>query len=108
MSFAPEIEPKTVVEIRNGAVSFLGKLDVGELLTGTPTITGSSDLTLSNKVVSTSGLTIRGTTHAAGQAVTFTVAGGLAGETYDINVNVGTNAANAQTLVRDVRVEVTT
>ena len=83
------------------SVSFEGKLDSGELLTGTPTVleVGTSDLTLANKAVSTGSLTINGATVATGQAVQFTATGFTGGRTYTIRLSAGTDATPAQTLV---------
>ena len=107
---APQIQTIVVGETRNVAVSFAAKLDSGEVLTGTPTIVEvtSSDLTITNKVVSTASLTILGETVATGLACTFTVTGAVAGGgltsgryagLYQIKVTPATNASNAQTLV---------
>lgn len=106
---APQIQCKTASESRNVAVSFQGKLDSGELLTGTPTVTEvtTSDLTLSSKAVSTTALTIDGVSNAVGEAVTFNVSGGTAGETYTIFISAGTNSTPAQTLISNVTLEVT-
>lgn len=107
MVFATQIRSKGSQETRNVAVSYADKLEAGELLTGTPTITDSTgDLTLSNKVVSTGSLTINGVSVAAGAAVTFTVAGGTASTTYDIRIQCGTDATNAQTFDDHVQIEV--
>ncbi len=97
---AHQIQSKTAAEVRVVAVSFQGKLDSGELLTGTPTIVEvtTSDLTLANKAVSTVALTIDGTSNAIGEAVQFSVTGGTAGVTYTINAQVGTDSTPAQTL----------
>ena len=91
------------------AVSFQGKLDSGELLTGTPTVVEvtTSDLTLANKAVSTAALTIDGVSNAIGEAVQFSITGGTAGTTYTINIQVGTDATVAQTLETNVTLEVT-
>jgi hypothetical protein len=95
----PHQRTKTAAEVRNAAVSFVGKLDSGELLTGTPTVTVSpSGPTLSNKAVNTAQLTIDGQTVAIGQAVQFSVSGGTAGTSYVITVQCGTTATPAQTL----------
>ena len=107
---APQIQTIVVGETRNVAVSFAAKLDSGELLTGSPTIVEvtSSDLTITNKVVSTGELTILGETVATGKACTFTVSGPVAGGgltsgryagLYQIKVTPLTNASNAQTFV---------
>ena len=109
MSQAPQIHEKKVSAARNIAVSFSGKLDVGELLTGTPTIVEvtTTDLTLSDKVVSTAILTINGVSVPINEAVQFHVeAGGTAGTQYKILITVGTDSTPAQTLVGVVLVDV--
>lgn len=105
---APQRRTKTVGETRNVAVSFVDVLDAGELLTGTPTVVEvtTSDLTLTNKAVNGSSLVVNGETCLAGQVVTFTVAGGVAGTAYEIRITAGTNAANAQTLQATVKLKV--
>ena len=82
---APQTPYQSVNEDRFHAVSFVGKLDSGELLTGTPIITevGSADLTITNKAVNTSPLVINGATVATGMALQFKVAGaGLVANTF--------------------------
>lgn len=73
-----------------------------ESLTGTPTVSGSSDLTFtsSNIVVNTAAYTDdEGTTVAVGKAVQFSVSGGTAaGSPYTITVTAATNNAPARTL----------
>lgn len=107
-SVVPERRTKTEDEVRNVAVDFTQELDSGELLAGTPTITESTgDLTISNKAVSTSSLTINGSTVATGGAVQFKVSGGTAGTTYTINIQCSTDSSPAQTVEADVELEVT-
>lgn len=104
---SPEIQQKGAAETRNVSVDFSGRLDAGELLTGTPTITENttSDLTITNKVVSTDTLTIRGNKIGPGQAVQCRVAGGTAGRLYSLTISVGTTGS--QTLVDDdIKIEV--
>ena len=99
---APEIQCKATSGVRNVAVSFVGKLDSGEVLTGTPTATEitTADLTFSNEAVSTAALTINGRTVPIAEAVQFKVAsGGTAGTTYRIRVSAGSDSTPAQTLV---------
>lgn len=105
---APQRRTKTAGETRNVAVSFVDVLDVGELLTGTPTVleVTTTDLTLTNKAVNSQAMTVNGASCVAGQVVTFTVAGGTAGTSYDIRITVSTNASNAQTLQATVRLKV--
>jgi hypothetical protein len=90
---------------RNVAIDYTSELaKTGELLTGTPTITEvtTSDLTLSNKAVSTASLTILGETVAIGKAVQFKVSAGsgLLGQ-YTVRITVSTDATPAQTFVDD-------
>lgn len=105
---ANQVQCKTASEVRNVAVSFSGKLDSGELLTGTPTVVEvtTSALTLDNKVVSTAILTINSVSVPVGEAVQFRVSGGTAGATYQIRINCDTDASPAQTLYGDVILEV--
>lgn len=87
------------------SVSFAGQLDSGESLTGTPTVAEvtTSDLSLTNKVVSTAALTINDLSVAAGAAVQFLVSGQLAANSpYTIQITVGTDATPAQTLIGKV------
>ncbi len=89
-------------EVRLVAVDFQGKLDSGELLTGTPVVTevSTSDLTLANKAISTGALTIDGITVAIAEAVQFSVTGGtVANSPYTIKVSIGTDSTPAQTLL---------
>lgn len=106
---APQRRTKTVGETRNLAVSFVDVLDASELLTGTPTVVEvtTSDLTITNKAVNNASMVVNGETCLAGQVVTCTVAGGVAGTDYQIRITVGTNASNAQTLQATVRLRVT-
>jgi len=60
-------------EVRHVAVDMSEKLDAGETLTGTPTVTSGSNQTITNKALSTTELTINGETVAAGLAVQFTL-----------------------------------
>ncbi len=101
MGTALERQTKTVSEVRNVAVSFVGKLDVGELLTGVPTVAeqDTTDLTIANQSVSTVELTINDKKVPIGRAVQFNVAVGLAGVKYEILVTVATTASPAQILV---------
>jgi len=86
-------------ETRNVKIDYTDKLDSGELLTGTPTITEvtSSDLTLANKAVSTAQLTINGATVAIGAAVQFNVTGGTAGTEYKVKIIATSDDSVAQT-----------
>jgi len=108
MSVTPPIQSKTDGETRNVAVDFTAKLDSGELLTGTPTVTDASgDLTITNKAVNAEQLTINNKTVAVGKAVQFQVSGGSVGNNYPIVISVGTDSTPAQTLVEIVTIRVT-
>jgi len=106
----PQKHSKTASEVVNCSVDFTGKLDSGELLTGTPTVTEltSSDLTISSVAVSTSTLTINGVSVATGAAVTYSVSGGTADTDYTLIVTCGTDATPAQTRVVRTRLTVDT
>lgn len=107
MSRALQTQTKTASEVRNVAVDYVGKLDSGELLTGTPTIAtllyGTTEtttaITVSNITVSSTGLTINGTTVATGQAVQCRVSAGTAGIKYDLKITCTSNSTPAQTFV---------
>lgn len=101
MHTAAEIESKTVIEVRNVAVNYVGKLDVGELLTGTPTVAeiDTTDLTFANIGVSTVALTIAGVSVPLGRAAQFKVSGGVAGTKYRIRVTATSDAVPAQILI---------
>ena len=94
---------------RNVAVSFAGKLDTGELVTGTPTVVevDTTDLTLGNKAVSTTELTISGETVPIGEAVQLSITGHLlATGSYTILITATTDATPAQVLPLGVILDV--
>lgn len=94
---APQTHHKAGGETRNPAIDFTGKLDSGETLTGTPSVTASpSGLTIANVKVNTTTLTINDASCTAGQAVQFTVAGGTAGVTYTITATCDSTSTPAQ------------
>ena len=97
---AQQVPSKTGGEDRNVSVSFVGKLDAGELLTGSPTVDAVTDLTFSNVAVNTAILEdVNGKDVPVGMAVQFKVTGGLvANSPYTIPVACGTDATPAQTL----------
>lgn len=99
-STAPQIPDKTASEVRNCIVSFAGKLDSGELLTGTPTVTASpSGLTIANVIRNSTSKTVNGVSISASQGVQWKVSGGTAGTTYTFTITCGTDATPAQTLI---------
>ena len=93
---APQFPIQSIGETRFHAVSFAGKLDTGELLTGTPTVTeiDTTVLTITNKAVNVAELVINGVTVAIGQAVQCKVVdnGMTAGEEYSMLVTCSTDA----------------
>jgi hypothetical protein len=102
LSTAPEKPSKPVGAVNNFAVSFVGVLDSGELLTGSPTAAEqtTSDLTITNVVVSSAELTILNKTVAIGKAVQFKVVGQLlATLNYRIKITVPTDSSPAQTAI---------
>lgn len=83
-------------------------LDKTELLTGTPVVVEvtTTDLTLANKAVNIATFTNqRGKIVAIGKGVQFTVAGGVAGTSYEVSVQCGTNGSPAQLLEGTVYIE---
>ena len=105
--FAPQIHAQQTNETRNHAVSFIGMLDSGELLTGTPTVVEvtTTALTLGSKAVNTATLTINGVSNVAGQAVQYSCTTATAGA-YVIRITCATNATPAQTVSASVRLNV--
>lgn len=74
MSFtADDIAEISTDEVRIVSVDFTGKLDSGELLSGTPTITADAGagLTLTNKAVNSEAITVNSVACAIGEAVQF-------------------------------------
>lgn len=108
MSVAPQRHTKTVSEERNVALDMRGKLDAGELLTGTPTVeeVTTTDLTLSSKTLNSSVININNSNVPISQAVQFKVEGGLAGTTYTIRVTVGTTSSPDQVLIENLHLKV--
>ena len=103
---APERPVIVPAEVRLFSVSFDKTLDSGESLTGTPTVAEqtTTDLTITNKVVSAAALTIKGESVPAGRAVQFKVSGQLvASSPYTIKITCTTDSSPAQTLIRFVQ-----
>lgn len=94
-------------ETRLVSIDFTDKLDAGELLTGTVTVTVSpTGPTVSNAAVSTAALTINGRTVIIGQAVQFKITGVTAAATYTCTASVATNSSPAETVTGAVIVKV--
>lgn len=68
---APQIREITTDEVRIISVDFSALLDSGELLTGTPDIQASDDLTITNAQVNVAAAEINGVSVPAGMAVQF-------------------------------------
>ena len=110
MARANEIRHKNASETRTISIDYTDKLDVGESLTGTPTIAEvtTTDLTISGAQLNSGSLTINNETVAASKAVQCQVAGGTSGSTYSIKITVSTDASSpgAQTFVDTIKLEV--
>lgn len=97
-STALEVHAMPVGSTRNVSVSFVGQLDYGELLTGTPLVEVSPEgTTTSDERVNDSYLQISGEAAIAGQAVLFQITGVEVDTEYELTITVGTNAD--QTLI---------
>lgn len=107
MSTAPQVRTVDQAEVRNVAVDLRGKLDEGELLVGTPTVTEvtSTDLTISNNTINSDAETIMGLVVPAGQAVLFRVSGFIPGAVYRIKIHATTDASPAQTLIEHITIK---
>ena len=94
-------------EVRVVSVDFRFKLDDGETLTGTPTVTvpTSSGLVFTQKQVNASTIVVNGVSLAAGLAIQFKAAATAAtvGD-YSVNILCGTSAG--QTVQGRVRLSV--
>ena len=104
---ASQIHCKTASEVRNVFTSFLDRLEKGEKLTGTPTVTVSpTGPTIANIAIPTADRIINGKLVPGSASVSFTVSAGTAGTQYTFTLTATTNAANAQTLIGKIRLEV--
>ena len=112
MKYAPQIGEKTISEVRNVAVSFSGLLDTGEVLTGTPTVIVASpaespqNLTIASPVVNTAIIVVNGVSVPIGEAIQFSVSGGLVNTDYVIQISCDTDATPTQTLYGSIRLGV--
>jgi hypothetical protein len=95
-------------EHRISSVDFSGKLDTGEVLTGTPTVTEvmTTDLVITNPLVNSGILTINGASVAIGEGIQFKVdyAGATIRTKYIVKVVCGTDAG--QTVAGQVYVDI--
>lgn len=91
---AKHVRRKTPTEVRNVSVSFKGKLDSGETLSGSPSVSVSpSGPTLGTPAKNSGTITVDDESCAANEAVQFTVSGGTASTTYTLTVQCGTSAS---------------
>ena len=107
---APQRNDVAAGETRNFAVSFSGKLDSGEILTGTPTVIDDAApspevLTIGNVVINTSILTINDVSVPIGEAVQFSASGFVSGDDYKFKISVATDATPAQALIGYVEID---
>ena len=102
LNTAPQRPVLVAGETTNARYSLKGKLDSGELATGTPTITEetTSDLTITNKAINSSTLTINDDTAVlAGQAAIWTTTGQLlATREYTLKITFTTDASQTRTI----------
>ena len=105
---APQAYNIDLEEVVNIAVSFNGKLEANETLTGSPTATvvPSTGITVDQVAITAASKDINGISVAAGRAVTARVTPTAAGS-YVIHVKCGTTAIPAQTRKGKCRLEVT-
>jgi hypothetical protein len=94
---ANEVRYMTTAETRNCIASFANRLEDGEVLTGTPTITSTTGITLSNKHINTGVVVVEGVDVAIGGAVQWKVEATTAG-TYLITITCDTDSNPVQTL----------
>lgn len=85
------------------SIDLTEELDADEDLTGSPSVTeiSTSDLTISNKSVSSGELTILDRKVDAGKAVQFKVSGQKAGVQYHFRVTVSTDSTPAEIIILD-------
>lgn len=104
---APQVYVKAVGEVRNVFADLTGVLSTTETISSTTALVvtdATSGLSFGTISPTTAGLTINGTTVAAGQAVQFSVAGGTSGNTYYMRVVAPTSLG--QTLYRFLQLRV--
>ena len=102
---APQRPTAVVGGVYNFASSFVGSLDSGELLTGTPTVveTDTTDLTIANMAVNTAELTINNRTVPIGMAVQCSITGHLvANSPYKLKITGATDSTPAQSIPKYV------
>lgn len=110
-NLADQIPCFTEGETQLGYVGFADELESGEVLSGTPTVVDDDStgvLTIGNQGLNSSEKTVVNTTHAANEAVVFTVSGFTASDQprnggYQLKVTVSTDSSPARTLVKYVR-----
>lgn len=104
----PIAKPITVGEERNISVTFAGKLDSGESLTGTPTVDilpVSSGLTVDNIRVNSAQIIIDNEFVGVGKAIQFRAIGAAEGKRYELRVFCLTDAVPPQKVIKHVALE---
>lgn len=91
MPTAPQLREITTDEVRNFSVDFTDALDVGELLTGTPTIESAAAFVVTAVQINAAAMTINGRSVAAGCAVVFSASCPTRGK-YHVDVLADTDA----------------
>lgn len=88
-------------ETRRVSIRVSDLLDDDEKLTGTPTAAevDTSDLTITNVVVSSAAVTINHVSVPAGEAIQFMISGGTEYTDYQILITATTDTTPAQTIV---------
>ncbi len=109
MAKAPQLNRMATGETRNCRVSFLNKLDSGEVISPTSSVSvsivqGTSALVLSSIGVSTGALTVNGSSNTAGQVVTFIATASIATR-YELRVQAATDAGQTVSTICPLVVE---
>jgi hypothetical protein len=101
---APQVIRVTVGEVPNVSIDCEGLLNSSELIATLTSIleVTTTDLTIDNKAISSTALTINGVSVITGQALTCRVAGVLAGVKYHIQCKFITNSTPAATRIADI------
>jgi hypothetical protein len=101
-SVARQTQKLSPGEVRNVTVDFTGMLDSGELLTGTPVITGDDDLSFSSPGISTEVLLVNSVSVPIAMAAQFVVdaANAKNGKNYKVSVKCSTDGS--QTIIGEV------
>ena len=103
---APQQPWKYAEEIRTVSVSFVRKLEPGEVLTGSPQVTPVGDIVVGQIWINPQALVINGEHVPAGMAVQFSISAGTPGQLQDIWLLADTSATPAQTIAGRIQLRV--